>query len=167
MLFNLKYTVLLGLAATTFALPIPDPAAEVKHLIARAKIPANVDCDGVTFSDDLIRQTIYNSRTSRPWGRNKSYPDFFGNQAGGKKLFTNIPDTTNLYGQPLTNPAWVGTAEPGRYRVVVNEKYGYVGVMQHLADVSNSFKLCVGVQEINLRDVNLPDINPSNLPGRV
>jgi hypothetical protein len=115
----------------------------------------------------VIRQTIFNSRTSRPWGRNKYYPDSFGNQAGGKKLFTNIPDTSNLYGQPLTNPAWVGTAEPGRYRVVVNEKYGYVGVMQHLADVSNSFKLCVGVPEINPPDINPPDINPPNLPGRV
>jgi hypothetical protein len=54
MLFNLKSTVLLGLFATTFALPTPDAAAEVKHLVARAKIPASVDCDGVTFSVRII-----------------------------------------------------------------------------------------------------------------
>jgi hypothetical protein len=184
MLFDLKSTVLLGLFATSLALPTPDAEADIKHLVARAKIPASVDCDGVTFSvsrsspiplhtapltptqGDLIRQTISNSRTQRPWGR-KSYPDYFGNKSGGNKVFTNIPDTSNLYGQPLTNPAWVGTADPGRYRVVVNEGYNFVGVMQHLADVSNSFKLCVSVPEVNPPNVNPPDINPPNLPGRI
>ncbi|KAF2028248.1 hypothetical protein EK21DRAFT_90806 [Setomelanomma holmii] len=166
MLFDLKSTVLLGLFASTFALPTPNAEAEVKHLVARAKIPAEADCDGVKFSGDLIRQTISNSRTQRNWG-GKSYPDYFGNRAGGNKVFTNIPDTSNLYSQPLTDPAWVGTAGPGRYRVVMNEGYGFVGVMQHLADLSNSFKLCVSVPVVNPPDVNPPDINPPNLPGRV
>jgi hypothetical protein len=38
-------TLLFGLFATSFALPAPEP-----KLVARAKIPAMVQCDGKSFS---------------------------------------------------------------------------------------------------------------------
>jgi hypothetical protein len=113
----------------------------------------------------VIRQTISNSRTPRYVG-NKEYPDFFGNRSGSGKVFGNIPDSSVLYGQPLTNPAWTG-GQPGKYRVVVNKNWGYVGVMQHLSDVSNDFKPCTVVPDVMPPNVNPPEIEPPNVPGRV
>lgn len=45
MLFSAS--VLFGLFATTFALPAPE-------LVARAQIPASVNCDGAVFDVSLI-----------------------------------------------------------------------------------------------------------------
>jgi hypothetical protein len=116
-------TVLLTLLTSTFALPAPAPEA---HLVARAKIPASVNCEGQTFTvchhsqphlplhksnknqADVIKQTIANSKTSRRASNDKYYPDYFGNKSGNTKVFGNIPDTSNLYGQPLSNPVWTG-----------------------------------------------------------
>lgn len=44
----LQSTVLLGLFATSFALPAPEAA--VKTLLARAPLPASVNCEGRVFT---------------------------------------------------------------------------------------------------------------------
>ncbi|KAH7410185.1 hypothetical protein DE146DRAFT_751893 [Phaeosphaeria sp. MPI-PUGE-AT-0046c] len=150
-------TVLLALASSTFALPAPDA-----KIVARAKVPANgVNCNGVVFSAAVIGASLSNARTQRTAANGKSYPDFFGNNKGNAngKTFPNIPDSSNLYGQPLSDPAWTGGAA-GIYRVVMNEGYSYVGTMIHIS--GNDFRPCTPVA-----NVEPPHIEPPVLPGKV
>ncbi|OAL01314.1 hypothetical protein IQ06DRAFT_347367 [Phaeosphaeriaceae sp. SRC1lsM3a] len=151
-------TVLLALASSTFALPAPEP-----KLVARAQIPAGgVNCDGATFSAQAIRDSIRNSRTPVVASNGKEYPDFFGNNKGSAngKVFPNIPDSSALYGQPLSDPAWTG-GRAGIYRVVMNEGYNYVGTMIHTA--GNNFKTCTPI----VAEVVPPHVEPPTLPGKV
>ncbi|KAF1916054.1 hypothetical protein BDU57DRAFT_594836 [Ampelomyces quisqualis] len=129
-------SVLLCLVTSTLALPAPAPEA---HLVARAKIPASVTCERTTFSVNEIKQTIANAKIPRQASNGKEYPDYFGNRSGSTTLFGNIPASSNLYGQPLTNPAWTG-GPPGKYRVILNEKFNFVGVVVHTSH--NLFKTC-------------------------
>lgn len=62
------------------------------------------------FQAQAIRDSIRNSRTPVVASNGKEYPDYFGNNKGSAngKVFPNIPDSSNLYGQPLSDPAWTG-----------------------------------------------------------
>jgi hypothetical protein len=115
-----KSSILLGLFATSFALPTPD--AEVKSLVARAPYPASVNCEGTVFTvsqpissstspcrlKTTQKEQIYNA-VQQSWTRRGKYPASFGNKSGSSKVFPNIPDSNKLLEYPLADPTWTGT----------------------------------------------------------
>jgi hypothetical protein len=111
---------------------------------------------------DVIRQSIAESRTPRIVGVNrKEFPHVFGNKSGP---FGNINNAlTTLWIQPLADPAWTGNSAPGRYRVVMNQNFGYVGVMEHPPNDNTNFRLCTTVPDVQAPVP--PHVEPPVLPG--
>ncbi|KAL7655713.1 hypothetical protein ACMYSQ_007654 [Aspergillus niger] len=135
MLFSLKPTILLALALTAVASPVANPTADEPHtLVSRATIK-DVDCDGTKFTTTDIKNAISQSRT----GAGK-YPDTYGNGEGYFKA------TTQLYEYPLVSGGTYTGGDPGKYRVIMNEKYNYVGSLYHIRGVSNGFQKCTNVE---------------------
>ncbi|PYI00186.1 Ribonuclease/ribotoxin [Aspergillus ellipticus CBS 707.79] len=148
MLFTLKPTILLALALTAIASPIanPNPNPET-NLVARAAVKA-VDCNGVKFTTTDINNALKEAKvvqTAKDDGKKGygKYPEYYGN---AEKLFTS---TSNLYEYPLVDGTYSGTTsagEPGKYRVIMNEKYKYMGSVYHPAGTGNTFKLCTNTE---------------------
>jgi hypothetical protein len=84
-------------------------------------------------------------------------------------VFGNINNAvTELWIQPLTNPAWTGNSAPGRWRVVMNSNFGYVGVMEHPPGDSTNFRQCTTVPDVQAPVppvVEPPHVEPPVLPG--
>ena len=138
---NLKSVFVLGLVAVSYASPIAQPDTNVVEgrspsvLVARAKVPDTIDCQGQKFSSDDIKAAMKESKT--PHGK---YPEKFGNKSGSSKVFDNIPDSTQLWEQPLADPTWTGNGSPGKYRVVMKNDYSYAGVM--IESAGGAFTKC-------------------------
>ncbi|OJJ67732.1 hypothetical protein ASPBRDRAFT_161318 [Aspergillus brasiliensis CBS 101740] len=134
MLSSLKPTILLALALTAIASPVANPTAdEPNTLVARAAIK-DVDCDGTKFTTTDIRNAINQAYTGAG-----NYPKAYMN---GEGFFSS---TTQLYEYPLVSGTYTG-GDPGKYRVIMNEKYNYVGSLYHIRGQSNGFKKCSNVQ---------------------
>ncbi|KAI0545372.1 hypothetical protein F4679DRAFT_561472 [Xylaria curta] len=114
MLFNLRSAFLLGLVAVSVASPTPS-----FDLVARAKIPDPLECDGHTWT----KEQIYNSiQQARALDGIAHYPKPFLNNG-------NIFGTkAKLWEFPLADPVWQTGVSPATFRVIVNENYGYIGV---------------------------------------
>jgi hypothetical protein len=96
----------------------------------------------------------------------KEFPHVYKNLNG---VFGNINNAvTELWIQPLTNPAWTGNSAPGRYRVVMNAGFTYVGVMEHPPGDSTNFRQCTTVPDVQAPvppNVEPPHVEPPVLPG--
>ncbi|KAI3063013.1 hypothetical protein CBS147343_8479 [Aspergillus niger] len=135
MLFSLKPMILLTMALTAVASPIANPMADESHtLVSRATIK-DIDCDGTKFTTTDIKNAISQSRT----GAGK-YPDTYSNSEGYFKT------TTQLYEYSLVSGSTYTNSNPGKYRVIMNEKYNYIGSLYYIRGVSNGFKKCTNVE---------------------
>ncbi|KAI2785642.1 hypothetical protein POX_h09400 [Penicillium oxalicum] len=139
MFFNTKSIVLFGLMALTSASPVAEFSKRAK--LGDFKCP-----DGTTISESDIRTAYHECRRvdDRTYGR---YPAYFGNQAGNGKVFSNIPDGTDLREFPIVIGGGPYTGgEPGAYRVVTDYKDNrgdFRGVMQHTgATVGGAYTAC-------------------------
>ena len=138
MLYSLKSVILFGLmAATGLATPMP---AEAGSLVARAKVPDTAKCETTEFTKANINQALSNSHT-----QHGDYPkQFFNKDTGGKPVFDNITPTNDnkYYEYPLvTGDAGYTGGAPGKYRVVMNKNYGYVGLTKHVGS-GNDISKC-------------------------
>lgn len=104
MLFNLKSAFLFGLVTVSYASPIAEPNAQEASLVTlqrRAQVPDEITCDSKKFTKEDINSAIKESKT-----QHGKYPEKFGNKSGSNKVFDNIPDSTQLWEEPLANPTW-------------------------------------------------------------
>ncbi|KAJ2996587.1 hypothetical protein NUW58_g922 [Xylaria curta] len=115
MMFNLKSSFLLGLVAVSVASPTPS-----FDLVARAKIPDPLVCDGTTWTKDQIYNSIQQARALE--NSNYAYPKRFYNN---ENIFGTPAD---LWEFPLADPVWRNGVSPGTFRVIVKDNYDYVGV---------------------------------------
>ncbi|GKZ20022.1 hypothetical protein AbraIFM66951_001614 [Aspergillus brasiliensis] len=147
MLF-LKPTILLALALTAVASPIAYPTTDAGvGLVGRAQ-KKDVDCDGKRFTvadiNNAIKQArlVQNEKDNGVGGYGK-YPETYNNNEG----FFNSP--SQLYEYPLVSGTFSGKKgpRPGLYRVIMNEKYNYMGSVYHLKDGSNVFMQCINVED--------------------
>ncbi|PWY81906.1 hypothetical protein BO70DRAFT_396694 [Aspergillus heteromorphus CBS 117.55] len=143
LLSTLNPTILLALALTAIASPVANPIPETnlieRDLIPRAQVKP-VDCNGVKFTttdiNNALKQAkvVQTAKDEKKAGYGK-YPAFYGD---GEKLFQS---TSNLYEYPLVDGIYSGSellfsfqttaGEPGKYRVIMNEKYKYMGSTYH------------------------------------
>lgn len=164
MLFSTKSIFLYSLLAVTHASPVPD--SSLSELSKRAKL-SDFDCpDGRVYEHD-IREAYHECRRNDD-GQVGKYPAYFGNKSGNDKVFSNIPDGTDLrefpiveggvytsgetsqhphhylVGEMLTYSSEIGV--PGKYRVVTDYKDNrgdFRGVMQHTgATVGGAYVAC-------------------------
>jgi hypothetical protein len=93
MLFDMKSVILYGLMALAHASPLPE-------LSKRAKL-SDFQCpDGTTLSEHDIREAFHECRRLDDGSIGK-YPAFFGNKGQNGKVFSNIPDGTDLREFPI------------------------------------------------------------------
>lgn len=112
MLFNLKPTLLFGLALTAVASPIasdtdPLEARDLLSLLPRAQVK-DVNCGGAKFTAANINAAIKQSKvveTARAAGQKGygKYPETYGN---GEKFFKS---TSQLYAYPLISGVYSGS----------------------------------------------------------
>ncbi|KAL4737897.1 Ribonuclease/ribotoxin [Aspergillus similis] len=141
MFFDMRSVVLYGLMALAHASPLPE-------LSKRAKL-SDFQCpDGTTLSEHDIREALHQCRRLDDGSIGK-YPAFFGNKGQTGKVFSNIPDGTDLREFPIIVDGVYGGGEPGPYRVVTDYKDNrgdFRGVMQHTgATVGGSYTACTRV----------------------
>ncbi|KAL4749312.1 hypothetical protein BDW72DRAFT_194941 [Aspergillus terricola var. indicus] len=141
MFFDMRSVVLYGLMALAHASPLPD-------LSKRAKL-SDFQCpDGTTLSEHDIREAFHECRRldDRSIGK---YPAFFGNKGQDGKVFSNIPDGTDLREFPIIVDGVYEGGDPGPYRVVTdykNNRGDFRGVMQHTgATVGGAYTACTRV----------------------
>ncbi|KAF9893072.1 hypothetical protein FE257_012483 [Aspergillus nanangensis] len=141
MFFDIKSIVVYGLMALAHASPLLE-------LSKRAKYGAFQCPDGNILSEDDVRAAT-NQCQKFDDGKLGKYPAPFGNKSGGQKVFSNIPDGTDLREFPLLVGDVFNEGPPGAYRVVTDYKdtYGvFRGVMQHTgATVGGAFTACTRV----------------------
>lgn len=161
----MKSIILYGLMAVAHASPVPAP--EVSELSKRAKLGDFICPDGKRLSENDVRQALHECRRHDD-GQVGKYPAFFGNKNSDQKVFSNIPDGTDLrefpiveggvytggetsqrprhhlVGKRLTYSSEIGP--PGKYRVVTDYKDNrgdFRGVMQHTgAAVGGAYEAC-------------------------
>jgi hypothetical protein len=98
MLFDMKSIVLFGLMAVAHASPLPVP--EASELSKRAKLGDFLCPDGHTVSEKDVREAYHECRRVDD-GKIGKYPAYFGNKDGNNKVFSNIPDGTDLREFPI------------------------------------------------------------------
>ncbi|KAI0400848.1 hypothetical protein F4802DRAFT_601609 [Xylaria palmicola] len=129
MLFSFKSAFLLGLAAVSVASPAP-----TANLVARAKIPDPLHCDGDTWTKQQIYNSIQQARNYETSGY--KYPMEFKDHEG---LFDA---SGTLWEFPLTDPVWQNGVIPGTFRVIVKDDYTYVGVTHKEPGTGGSVHKC-------------------------
>ncbi|KAJ5475729.1 hypothetical protein N7539_008016 [Penicillium diatomitis] len=138
MFFSTKSIVLYGLIALTSASPVAE-------FSKRAKLGDFLCPDGTLIEEKDVREAYHECRRvdDRTYG---SYPKYFGNQAGTGKVFSNIPDGTDLREFPIVIGGTYNGGQPGAYRVVTDYKDNrgdFRGVMQHTgATVGGAYSAC-------------------------
>ncbi|KAL4812448.1 Ribonuclease/ribotoxin [Aspergillus spinulosporus] len=152
MLFDMKSVILYGLMALAHASPLPE-------LSKRAKL-GDFQCpDGTTLSEHDIREALHECRRLDDGSIGK-YPAFFGNKGQNGKVFSNIPDGTDLREFPIIVDGVYEGGEPGPYRVVAdykNNRGDFRGVMQHTgATIGGSYTACTRVTD-SKRDLGNKD----------
>ncbi|GCB21161.1 guanyl-specific ribonuclease Po1 [Aspergillus awamori] len=146
MLFSFKPTILLALALTAVASPIANPTAdETNTLVARAQMK-DVNCNGKKFAKQDIYNAIQQARKVQTAKDNHEtgyakYPEENFNFEGLFKVSTTLYEYPLVAGGVYSGKLGVN---PDKYRVVMNEKYGYVGSLYHIT--GNSFKKCDNIE---------------------
>ncbi|KAJ5123973.1 Guanine-specific ribonuclease N1/T1 [Penicillium bovifimosum] len=148
MIFDFKSIVLYGLVALAHASPVPE-------LSKRAKL-SDFQCpDGTTLSEHDIREAYHECRRLNDGSIGK-YPFKFGNKSGGAKVFSNIPDGTDLREFPIIEGGTYSGGVPGAYRVVTDYKDNrgdFRGVMQHTGPtMGGAYTACTRVDTKNKDD---------------
>ncbi|KAJ5295489.1 hypothetical protein PENANT_c001G06685 [Penicillium antarcticum] len=141
MFFDMKSIVLYGLMALAHASPLPE-------LSKRAKL-SDFQCpDGTTLAEHDIREALHQCRRLDDSSIGK-YPSKFGNKSNNQKVFSNIPDGTDLREFPIIVGGTYNGGEPGAYRVVTDYKDNrgdFRGVMQHTgATIGGAYTACTRV----------------------
>ncbi|KAJ5554879.1 hypothetical protein N7535_007322 [Penicillium sp. DV-2018c] len=141
MIFDFKSIVLYGLMTLAVASPVPG-------LTKRAKL-SDFQCpDGTVLSEHDIREAFHECRRHDDGSIGK-YPFKFGNKSGGGKVFSNIPDGTDLREFPIVDGGIYTGGLPGKYRVVTDYKDNrgdFRGVMQHTgATVGGAYTACTRI----------------------
>ncbi|KAJ5545081.1 hypothetical protein N7461_007385 [Penicillium sp. DV-2018c] len=104
MIFDFKSIVLYGLMTLAVASPVPG-------LTKRAKL-GDFQCpDGTVLAEHDIREAFHECRRHDDGSIGK-YPAKFGNKSGGGKVFSNIPDGTDLREFPIVEG---GTFSGGKF----------------------------------------------------
>ncbi|RDH20699.1 hypothetical protein M747DRAFT_322954 [Aspergillus niger ATCC 13496] len=146
MLFSFKPTILLALALTAVASPIANPTAdETNTLVARAQMK-DVNCNGKKFAKQDIYNAIQQARKVQTAKDNHEtgyakYPEENFNFEGLFKVSTTLYEYPLVAGGVYSGKLGVNA---DKYRVVMNEKYGYVGSLYHIT--GNSFKKCDNIE---------------------
>ncbi|ORY61461.1 Ribonuclease/ribotoxin [Pseudomassariella vexata] len=146
MLFNMKSVILYGLMAIAQSSPLPVSDNKEGDLSKRAKLGDFLCPDGTTVLEADVRQAFHECRRLNDGSIGK-YPEFFGNKNGNVKVFTNIPDNTDLREFPIIKGGvYTGDGSPGAYRVVTDykdNKGDFRGVMQHTGPtVGGAYQAC-------------------------
>ncbi|KAJ9375068.1 hypothetical protein DTO282E5_52 [Paecilomyces variotii] len=152
MFFDMKSVFLYGLVAVAYASPIPASSTAENALTKRAAKLSDYLCpDGSTIAKDDIKTALQECRAHDDRTVARSYPKPFGNKSGGGKVFSNIPDGTDLREFPIISGAAYTGGPPGAYRVVTdykNNRGDFRGVMQHTgATISGAYEACTPVKD--------------------
>ncbi|KAK2768748.1 hypothetical protein FQN54_000604 [Arachnomyces sp. PD_36] len=146
MLFGMKSIFLYGILAVTHASPVPAPG--LSELSKRAKL-GDFDCpDGRVYESDI--RAAYHECRQNDDGKVGKYPAYFGNKSGNDKVFSNIPDGTDLREFPIVEGGVYTSGSPGKYRVVTDYKGrgDFKGVMQHTGStVGGAYTACTRVTD--------------------
>ncbi|OQE34594.1 hypothetical protein PENCOP_c017G08568 [Penicillium coprophilum] len=137
----MKSIVLYGLMALAHASPLPE-------LSKRAKFGDFKCPDGTTLSENDIREAFQECRKHDDSSVSK-YPAKFGNKNNNQKIFSNIPDDTDLREFSIIVGGKYTSGVPGKYRVVTDYKDdqgNFRGVMQHTgAATGDAYTACTRV----------------------
>ncbi|PYH29604.1 uncharacterized protein BO87DRAFT_430387 [Aspergillus neoniger CBS 115656] len=147
MFFSLKPIIILALTLTAVASPITNPIVEETNILVTRAQKKDVDCNGQKFTvadiNNALRQAKVVEKAKEDGATDyDGYPKVNNNH---ENLFSS---TSALYEYPLVSGTFSGKngVHPGLYRVIMNEKYNYMGSVYHVAGVSNAFKKCTNVE---------------------